>query len=256
MVIVVVILLVVIAGLLLRLHSLSEALSVMRKEKLMKSVFSSKMNHEVRTYLHSVSGLAETIAREDIYLSKDEKKTISSQIKFNASLITTLLEELEAIAEDGGGHKAEDEQFSPNALCLRCIETNRSRVREGVSIWFRRELEDTYLMVSDPHIVELILNKLVVSSCRFTKQGEIVVGCSKNDADGLFSFYVQDTGAGIPLERKEHMFSWFENPGDMNDVAELDLSIAQRLALRLGGYLRCDDYYQLGTRMVLVLPLK
>ena len=52
------------------------------------------------------------------------------------------------------------------------------------------------------------------------------------------------------------MFSWFENPGDMNDVAELDLSIAQRLAVRVGGYIRYDDYYQLGTRMVLVLPLK
>ncbi len=256
MVVVVVILLVVIVGLLLRLRSLSESLSAERESALKKSVFATNMNHEVRTYLHSVSGLAETIAREDIYLSKEEKKTICSQIKFNTSLITTLIEELAAVSEDSVGHKAEDEQFSPNAMCVRCIETNRSRVHEGVSIWFRRELEDTFLLVSDPHIVELLLNKLVVSACRFTRKGEIVVGCNKSDSDGLFTFYVQDTGAGIPLDRKNHMFSWFENPSDMNDVVELDLSIAQRLALRVGGYLRYDEYYQLGTRMILVLPLK
>jgi signal transduction histidine kinase len=256
MVVVVIILLVVIVGLLLRLRSLSESLSAERKSALMKSVFASNMNHEVRTYLHSVSGLAETIAKEDVFLSKDEKKTISSQIKFNTSLITTLIEELAAVSENSEGHKAEDEQFSPNALCVRCIETNRSRVHEGVSIWFRRELEDTFLLVSDPHIVELLLNKLVVSACRFTRKGEIVVGCNKSDSDGLFTFYVQDTGAGIPLDRRNHMFSWFEKPSDMNDVVELDLSIAQRLALRVGGYLRYDEYYQLGTRMILVLPLK
>ena len=42
----------------------------------------------------------------------------------------------------------------------------------------------------------------------------------------------------------------------MADEAELDLSICQRLAQKIGGALEWDELYAKGTRMLLILPLK
>ena len=64
-------------------------------------------------------------------------------------------------------------------------------------------------------------------------------------------------GVGIPKDRLSRLFSWFEQPDDMRDEAELDLSICQRLAQKIGGVLFIDELYaRQGTRVVLVLPIK
>jgi signal transduction histidine kinase len=42
----------------------------------------------------------------------------------------------------------------------------------------------------------------------------------------------------------------------MNDEAELDLSICQRVAEKLGGELIYDANYQKGTRFMLALPMR
>jgi len=42
----------------------------------------------------------------------------------------------------------------------------------------------------------------------------------------------------------------------MMDEAEQDLSICQRLAVKLGGGLEVDPNYMNGTRILLFLPLK
>ena len=66
---------------------------------------------------------------------------------------------------------------------------------------------------------------------------------------------MSDTGGGIPEGRQGSIFSYFEQPDEMKDEAELDLSVCQRLAEKLGGELVYDERYRKGTRMLLVLPL-
>lgn len=85
----------------------------------------------------------------------------------------------------------------------------------------------------------------------------MVVGCNTTENEGMLTLDVSDTGAGIPKDRLSRLFSWFEQPDDMRDEAELDLSICQRLAQKIGGVLFIDELYaRQGTRVVLVLPIK
>jgi hypothetical protein len=42
----------------------------------------------------------------------------------------------------------------------------------------------------------------------------------------------------------------------MAEETEFDLSVAQRLASKIGGYLRYDETYTRGTRMEFVLPVR
>jgi len=232
---------------------------VIRKNDRMKQAFLTNVSHEIRTPLKVVNELAAIVAKDDLYLSKNEKRNIADQLRYNASLISTLLDEVMVFTDaDATGHQLKDEMFSPNALCRRCLEGNMHNVfhRQAVRLSFKRELNDEYFIKSDRHVVELILNKLILNSCRFTEEGEVIVGCNVNERPGFLTIFVKDTGGGIPESRIGNLYSWFDAPDDMKDVAELDLSICQKLARKLGGYLEMNQTTQQGTRMLLVLPIK
>jgi len=242
--------------LVLQLRSSQAKLAATQKSDMMKGFFIRALSREIRTPLHSVSGLAEIISKDDLYLSKEEKKNITDQIKYNTNMIATLLDEVTIYTDEHtGGHQIQNERLNPNILCQRCLDANRSNAQKGVKMTFRHELSDSFFFSSDRHIVELVLNKLVFISCRFTKQGEISIGCRHQEGERQMMFYVQDTGGGIPQDRKAFMYTWFDQPEEMADDTEFDLSVAQRLASKVGGYLQLDESYKNGTRMEFHLPV-
>jgi K+-sensing histidine kinase KdpD len=224
-----------------------------------KQTFLQSIEHEVRAPLETIRQLAKTVAQEDLYLSKNEKRNISDQMVYSANLIGTLMDEVMMFTDNTQqGHALKIESFSPNALCRRCLEGNMQNIfhREGVKLVFARKLSDEFFVKSDRHLVELIVNKLIINACRFTESGEVVVGCHTEGRPDCLTIYVKDTGAGIPENRTGNLFTYFEEPDDMKDEAELDLSVCRRLAEKLGGDLIYDDSYQERTMMLLVLPLR
>ena len=191
-------------------------------------------------------------------MSCKRQRVVCTGVRSNG--MKTLLDEVMMFAgNEKEGHQLHDESFSPNVLCLRCLEANMYSLyrREAVKLSFKRELSDEFFMKSDHHLVELILNKLILNACRFTEHGEVLVGCNTREYADRITFFVEDTGGGIPENRLNNLFTWFDNPEDMNDEVELDLAVCQRVAQKLGGMLVRDEHYQRqGTRMLLVLPLK
>jgi len=232
-------------------------MAALRKSSKMKSALLRAMSREIRTSLQSVSSMAEIVSKDDLYLSKGEKKSISERIYYDIDLISTLLDEVSAyIDENHGGHVLHDERFSPNLLCQHCIDANTNRVNSGVRLLFKNQVGEAIFVSADYHIVELVLNKLIYMACQYTKKGEIRVGYSYMEIQHLLTLFVEDTGDGIPQDRRSGLFSWFEN--DENDVnsTEFDLSVAQRLASKVGGFIRTDDTYTKGTRMEFTLPVR
>ena len=259
-IVIVVILAIALIGCLGYILVLKRDMRGIQKADRMKQVFLTNISHEIRVPLKAVLGLANIISKEDLYLSKNEKHNISDQMNYNANLIGTLINEVMIFTDvNEGGQQLRIESFSPNELCRRCLEANMYSIyhRADVKLNFKRELNEEFFVESDRHLIELILNKLILTSCRFTEKGEILVGCNTSEHTDRLTIYVADTGGGIPENRKKNMFTWFDNPEDMNDEAELDLSICQRVAQKLGGVLLMDERYtRQGTRMMLILPLK
>ena len=234
-------------------------LAKVRKYDRMKRAFLNNVSREIRTPLKSVIEMAAVLAKEDLYLSKDEKRNIADQLQYNANLIGTFSDEVLVFTEaDTVGHQVKEDTFSPNGLCVRCLEANMHSIfhRQAVKLTFKRELSDEFFVKSDRHLIEVIINKLILNSCRFTEEGSVTLGCNTTENVRQITFFVEDTGGGIPENRKKNLYTWFEDPEDMADEAELDLSICQRLARKLGGVLEHDETYVKGTRMLLVLPLK
>ena len=120
----------------------------------------------------------------------------------------------------------------------------------------RQETGQGVFVSADRHIVELVLNKLVVLACRFTKKGEITVGCRYEEDSHRLTFVVQDTGGGIPEGRGDALFNWYNDPDDVFDETEIDLSVSQKLASKVGGLLHWDETYKNGTRIEFILPVR
>lgn len=228
-----------------------------RQSDEVKTLFIDALAREIRTPLHSVSGLAEIISKEDLYLSKEEKKNISDQILYNARMIDTVLNEVSLFSDEGGNVRTmKNERFSPNRVCMTCIDANLASANPGVKIVFRRGVGDELFISAERHIVELVLSKLINISCRFTKKGEITVGCRFDETHRLLTYIVEDTGGGIPEERKDALFKWFDDPSLASDIVEFDLSVSYRLAQKIGGNLHWDSTYTKGTRMEFVFPVR
>ena len=232
--ILVVVLVIVCLLLVLRLKQLQERVSALYRSDKLKSHFVRLVAYEFRSPLQSVRKLTEMMGKKDLYLSKEEKKHVADQISYHASLMATLLDEVEIYADSNKkGHEITDERFSPNHVCERCIDANLHNVPEGVKMSFRQETGFGVVVSADRHLVELVLN----NSHRLT-------------------FVVQDTGGGIPEGRADALFNWYNDPDDVFDETEIDLSVSQKLASKLGGFLHWDETYKNGTRMEFVLPVR
>jgi signal transduction histidine kinase len=257
MVFLIVVLVIICLVLVFRLKQQQVKVSALYRSDKLKSHFIRSLAYEIRNPLQSVMKLAEMMGNRDLYLSKEEKKHVADQISYHSSLMATLLDEVEIYADSNKkGHPITDERFSPNRVCERCIDANLHIVPEGVKMTFRQETGHGVFVSADRHIVELVLNKLVMLACRFTKKGEITVGCRYDENSRSLTFVVQDTGGGIPESRQDALFNWFNNPDDVFDETEIDLSVSQKLASKLGGFLHWDDTYKNGTRMEFILPVR
>jgi len=258
LIMIIIILALAVATLLIMLQKSRTELMQTRKSDRMKKVFMQSISREIKVPIRAVDEMAQTVAKEGLYLSKSEKRNIAEQLIYNAELVGTLMDEVMLFSDVTlDGHRLKDEMFSPNTLCRRCLQANMNSIYhvQAVRLAFKRELSDDFFVKSDKHMTELILNKLILNACRFTEKGEINMGCNLNENPGFLTIYVADTGVGIPEQRVGFLFSWFDEPDDMQDEAELDLSICQKLAEKLGGRIQLDERRLQGTRIMLLLPL-
>jgi len=221
----------------------------------MRQLFIYNVSKQIRQPLSHLTRLSDIVADEHLYISKTEKRDIAEQTKRYVDMVGRLLDEVSIFMDPRQqSYVPSERRFSPNLLCRRCM--NLVEGKDGLKLVFNKEMSDEEFVSTDPHLLEMILVKLLQLSVRFTHQGQVTVSCSITSNPNRLVLAVQDTGVGVPQDRRSKLFSWFDEPDGMNDEAELDLSIAQRLVQRIGGQLVHDGTCLEGTRMLVLIPVK
>ena len=83
----------------------------------------------------------------------------------------------------------------------------------------------------------------------------MTIGCCSQENPQRIIFYVEDTGCGVPKGREEAMFNWFDEPNENYQDTELEMSIVQKIAMKLGGYLSINPTYTNGTRIEMTMVI-
>jgi PAS domain S-box-containing protein len=112
----------------------------------------------------------------------------------------------------------------------------------------------------DPERFRQVLYALVTNAIKFTARGHVRVHVRA--AGGWVTARVEDTGQGIAPADRTRVFEAFEQVGDdartdsIKRGTGLGLTIARRLAERLGGTLTLADTVETGSVFVLRLPIE
>ena len=256
------ILLVVLAGFVFftmnkSLRSLRKARNMAEKASKLKSAFIQNMSHEVRTPLNAITGFSQLLCLPDGYVSEEEKQEYMGYILNNSHLLTVMVNDLLNMADmENGEYPVQKAPTNLNEVARQAIKSIESRIPPGVTLIRQPGLDEDARYITDGAHVQQILINFLTNACKHTTEGAIVFGNSLTENPGFITFYVADTGPGVPQEEAENIFDRFVKLDQHKQGAGLGLSICRLVASSLGGKVWLDTGYTEGARFVLAIPIE
>ena len=210
-----------------------------------KSQFLATMSHELRTPLNAVIGYAELIEEEA------EKGTIAEDATKIRSSARQLLGVIDTILDlsklETGQIELRRERGLVSAVLAQVREAATPLAMAGDNKLIITTIEDLGEAEIDHMRLHQCLMQLVSNAAKFTRGGEIRIGARREalGANERLIFSVSDTGAGIAGEEQARIFEPFVQ-GDSGTARRaegtgLGLTLVRRLALLMGGDVRCES---------------
>ena len=226
----------------------------------LKSAFLANMSHELRTPLNGILGFSALLRKED--LSKDARLRYSEIIESSGLRLLNVVSDLFDISLIQSNQlKIEKSIFELNPL-LNEIYTFYCTVQKSklknINFKLCKNSEKNIKINNDKHRVHQIFKNLIDNAFKFTAEGEIEFGYLTTQSNQI-TFYVKDTGIGIPYEHQKNIFSSFRQVDDSNtrnyEGTGLGLSICSGLLERMGGEIWIESQKGMGATLYFTLPL-
>ena len=100
-----------------------------------------------------------------------------------------------------------------------------------------------------------VLVNLISNAYKFTQEGHVRILYGTDPAANRAMFVVEDTGPGIPADKRDIIFNRFEKVSKSSQGMGLGLFVARRVARILGGDLKLEEPESRGARFVFTLPI-
>lgn len=223
-----------------------------------KMEFLANISHDIRTPLNAIIGFTDLLSRDEI--SDEERHKFIETIRSNSDNLLYMVNNILNLSQiDSGMVKVEKSHFDVKELMENIYQTyNPLMLSDAVklSMITESETEET-LIYSDKNLIYQILTNLLNNSIKFTKKGQITLGVKINKD---ITFYVKDTGPGIPKNMQDIIFDRFkqlaENRDPYNKGVGLGLAICSDIVKLLGGSISLISDATIGTYIHFTIPNK
>jgi signal transduction histidine kinase len=215
----------------------------------MERNFLMSVSHELRTPLTAIRGHVSALL-EGVIEDDDLERASLETVEAEATRLERLVGDILDLAKlDTNRFTVMHEEVDMGHLLDQAYETFREEARRR-SIDYEREVRDRPVIVSDGDRVLQIVANLVANAFRATPDGGRIA-LELEQRDGSVRVAVQDSGPGIPAEKRERLFRPFVSE---SGGTGLGLAIAKELSVALGGRIDLRSELGVGSRFELVLP--
>ncbi|MFZ1426596.1 MAG: CheR family methyltransferase [Geminicoccaceae bacterium] len=229
---------------------------------LVKSEFLAAMSHEIRTPLTGVLGMADLLATEN--LSPAQRRYLDTIRVSGRHLLGIINSILDFSRIEVGRMELERIDFVPADVLEQAQSILAPQAAErGLELRIERAMAELLVVRGDPTRLQQVLVNLVGNALKFTPQGSVTVRVHELPAAAgtlRLRFEVQDTGIGIPHERRPELFQPFVQ-ADRSTTRNyggsgLGLAICQRLVEAMDGVIGLESEVGQGSRFWFELPFE
>jgi two-component system sensor histidine kinase/response regulator len=208
----------------------------------LKTSFLSNMSHEIRTPMNAIVGFAELLSQNNV--DETDRKEFISHINQGTETLLNLIDDIIDISKiEAGQIRINHAPFLLSSLLSELqifFQKNLKHHNRGnllISIdncGFGSDIN----ILSDSFRLRQVFINLISNAVKFTEKGEVKFGI-KHISDRLISFYVTDTGMGIPKNKQLLIFDRFrqghESKTKFYGGTGLGLAISKHLVELMGG---------------------
>lgn len=222
-----------------------------------KSIFLANVSHELRTPLNGVIGNSELL--RDSHLNKEQLEMADS-IRVSADLLLTVINDILDFSKmEADKMKLYIIAFNPKEMVREVVRAVSYSNREKTSKKNVKIVQDInlppMLIFGDPIRLHQVLGNLIGNSLKFTEDGSVTIGArldSETSETATLTFWVRDTGIGIPPQQLAKLFQPFSQ-ADASTARKyggsgLGLSICKSLIeIMMKGKIRLESEETVGT---------
>ena len=226
------------------------------KANRLKTTFVQNMSHEIRTPLNALVGFAQLLSLPDGTLTPEEKQQYAEFVTNSSLVLTGLIDDILNLSDiETGNYKITITQMRPSTACDFALKMVEGRVPPAIKLIYEEKVPEDLTIKSDVMRIQQILINYLTNAIKNTEKGSITIGCTTEETKGYVTFYVADTGIGVPPDKAEVIFNRYVKLDSFKQGAGLGLSICSILAEKLGGKVYLDRNYSPGARFVLDIPI-
>ena len=228
----------------------------------MKNDFINNMTHEFKTPISSISLAAQMLNDQSVRKSPMMLQQISTVITDETKRLRFQVEKvLQMSMFDRQKATLKLEEIDANAAIFNIVNTFKLKVEKyGGSISAQLDAMDAIVTVDEMHFTNVIFN-LLDNAVKYRSEERPLrlVVASRDLSDERLQITIEDNGIGIRRDDLKKIFDKFYrvSTGNRHDVKGFGLGLAyvRKMVSELGGDIRVESEYNVGTKFIIILPL-